>query len=160
VQIRPATITDIPFLIELERASSTAAHWTEQQYIELFETAENAPARLVLVVAAVEISSEGKSDSQGVCGFLVARHVAAEWELENIVVASHARRKGLGKQLLKAFLEHAKRADNDSIFLEVRDSNTAARALYQSAGFQQTGRRKSYYMNPSEDAILYRRDLS
>jgi ribosomal-protein-alanine N-acetyltransferase len=45
------------------------------------------------------------------------------------------------------------------VFLEVRESNAAARTLYENAGFEQTGRRRSYYTSPLEDAILYRRTL-
>jgi ribosomal-protein-alanine N-acetyltransferase len=50
----------------------------------------------------------------------------------------------------------AKRTNSTSVFLEVRESNTAARTLYERAGFEQSGRRESYYTNPPEDAILYR----
>ena len=93
-------------------------------------------------------------------GFLVARRVVSEWELENIVVAPEVRRKGCGQRLLDALLVHAANTNSDSIFLEVRESNAAARALYHRAGFRQTGQRKSYYTNPAEDAILYVRKLS
>jgi ribosomal-protein-alanine N-acetyltransferase len=92
-------------------------------------------------------------------GFLVARHLAPEWELENLVVAPTIRRKGLGKRLLDGLLAHADGTNSDAVFLEVRESNASARALYESAGFAQTGRRKSYYAEPQEDAILYRRSL-
>jgi ribosomal-protein-alanine acetyltransferase len=160
VFIRPALISDVTPLIELERTSPTAAHWTEQQYAQLFETIENRPERLVLVITSSEQAAEQSTTEPQILGFLVARHVASEWELENIVIASRAQRKGLGTQLLQALLDHAKRADSDSIFLEVRESNAGARALYESTRFLQTGRRQSYYANPSEDAILYRYDLS
>jgi [ribosomal protein S18]-alanine N-acetyltransferase len=160
VLIRPATISDVTAMIELDRASLTAAHWTEGQYTQLFETAENIPERLVVVVAPSDQIADQINTERQILGFLVARHVASEWELENIVIASHAQRKGLGSQLLQALLDHAKRAKADSIFLEVRESNAPARALYETTGFQQTGRRRSYYSNPSEDAILYRRDLT
>jgi ribosomal-protein-alanine N-acetyltransferase len=46
------------------------------------------------------------------------------------------------------------------VFLEVRESNAAARCFYEKAGFVQTGRRKSYYTDPAEDAVLYRYDLA
>jgi ribosomal-protein-alanine N-acetyltransferase len=96
---------------------------------------------------------------KGVLGFLVAQHLAPEWELENIVVAPAARRKGVGKRLIEWLLEEARGAQSESVFLEVRESNTIARALYETTGFQQVGRRKSYYSAPSEDAILYRWNL-
>jgi [ribosomal protein S18]-alanine N-acetyltransferase len=138
-------------MIDVERASASAAHWTEQQYSQLFEPAGIGPERLVLVVQ--------EARDGALSGFLVARCVAHEWELENIVTAPQARRKGLGKRLLVALLEHARETKCEAVFLEVRESNIAARRLYEQAGFQQTGRRKSYYANPLEDAVLYRRSL-
>lgn len=85
--------------------------------------------------------------------------MAPEWEIENIVVAPKVRRKGIGRQLVDALLAAAGETNSESVFLEVRESNAAARKLYESAGFQQNGRRKSYYSDPPEDAILYRKDL-
>jgi ribosomal-protein-alanine acetyltransferase len=145
VHIRSATVADIPSIIKLELQSATAGHWTEKQYRQAFQRGE--PTRLVLVAEDSETSP---------AGFLVAQHLAAEWELENIVVAPTARRKGTGKRLLDALLQSAKKANSTAVFLEVRESNAAARSLYEKAGFERTGRRKSYYTNPSEDAILYR----
>ena len=138
-------------MIDIERAVPSAAHWTEQQYSRLFKSAGIGPERLVLV--AYEAGDGALS------GFLVARRVADEWELENIVVASEARRKGLGKRLLAALLAHADETKCASVFLEVRESNAAARRLYEQAGLQPIGLRKSYYTNPLEDAIVYRRTL-
>ena len=89
----------------------------------------------------------------------MARHLAPEWELENIVVAPAARRTGLGKRLLNALLSQARETNSAAVFLEVRESNTAARSLYEKTGFQLTGRRKAYYTNPQEDAVLYRLTL-
>jgi ribosomal-protein-alanine N-acetyltransferase len=85
----------------------------------------------------------------------VARHLAAEWELENIVVASSVRRMRLGQRLLDALLTAARETNSSSVFLEVRESNASARSFYEKAGFKQTGRRKSYYANPAEDAVVY-----
>ena len=150
MKIRPATSDDIPAIMHLERASPTAAHWTEQQYSQLFRPGLGSE-RLVLVAH--------ERDDLALSVFLVARHIAPDWELENLVVAPHARRKGLGKRLLEALLERAGETNSESVFLEVRESNAAARALYEQAGFQQTGLRKSYYTNPLEDAVLYRRSI-
>ncbi len=72
-----------------------------------------------------------------------------------MVVTTSARRKGIGNQLLTALIAEARETNSDSVFLEVRESNVAARALYEKSGFRSTGRRKSYYSNPLEDAILY-----
>ena len=95
------------------------------------------------------------NDNLCLLGFLIARHLPPEWELENVVVAPSARQKGVGRQLLEALLTAARETNSESVFLEVRDSNTAARSLYERTGFQQHGRRKSYYSNAIEDAILY-----
>lgn len=149
VNIRLATLHDIPRLIALERACPSAAHWTEQHYRAAIGPAETVPERLVLV-------AEASPGAREIAGFLVARHVAREWELENIVVGPSLRRKGIGQNLLHALFQRATETNSRSVFLEVRESNDSARRLYESAGFHQTGRRKLYYSEPSEDAILYR----
>jgi [ribosomal protein S18]-alanine N-acetyltransferase len=157
VHIRSATVADIPSIMELERQSATAGHWTEAQYLQAFH--QKGIRRLVVVA---EDSSPPTSGYQarnhvdtGPLGFLVARHLIPEWELENIVVAPAARRKGLGKRLLEVLLTEARETNSSSVFLEVRESNAAARSLYEKAGFELTGRRMSYYTNPAEDAVLY-----
>jgi ribosomal-protein-alanine N-acetyltransferase len=146
VKIRAATADDIATLMELERESPSAAHWTEQQYAELFRGAD----RLVIVA-----EMEGSPSRAVLSAFLVARRVATDWELENIVVAAGAQRNGLGTRLLQTLLARASETNGNSVFLEVRESNTPARALYERSGFCQTASRKSYYTNPLEDAILY-----
>ena len=152
--------------MDLERSCASAAHWTEQQYRQMFELDKSDPPRLVLVVdgSPEEFSLPGQETNSSARsrleGFLVAHHLSPEWELENIVVAPGARRAGLGKRLLDALLSAARETNSEAVFLEVRESNGAARALYQKSGFTLTGRRKSYYANPREDAILYRLKLS
>lgn len=161
--IRPATVADIPALISLERACPTAAHWTEARYRQAVQPGSGDSERLVLVAGASQPTAkaeEGRHSGFGTLGFLVARHLAPEWELENIVVATTARRKGLGKQLVEALLAAVRATGSEFVFLEVRESNAAARRLYEQAGFHQTGRRKSYYADPLEDAIVYRRGLT
>jgi ribosomal-protein-alanine N-acetyltransferase len=146
----------------MDRSCPTAAHWNDQQYQQLFQPSDRGLSRLVLVVDGPKDDSPVAGESgehTSILAFLVAHHIAPEWVLENIVVAHSARRNGLGKRLLDALLTRAKETNSDSIFLEVRESNAAARALYERAGFEQTGRRKSYYATPQEDAILYRLPL-
>ena len=137
-------------MMSLERQSPTAGDWTEELYRKAFQP--ESAARLLLVAEASDLKSGTQAPS--LLGFLVAHHLAPEWELENLVVAPAARRKGLGKRLLEALLRAA-RETNSSIFLEVRESNAAARGLYEDTGFKQVGRRHSYYTSPPEDAILY-----
>jgi ribosomal-protein-alanine N-acetyltransferase len=156
VKIRPALPADIPEILNLERQCATAGHWTEAQYRRAFQP--GSLPRLALVVQAESPSPTG-AESPRIFGFLIAQHLAPEWELENLVISPAARRQGLGKRLLQALLDAARRTNSTSVFLEARESNAAARALYEQAGFEQSGRRAFYYTNPSEDAILYRQTL-
>ncbi len=148
--------------MRLDRLSATAGHWTEEQYRQACEPGSTQRLVLVLDELAMDESSTPTLRPEAapdILGILVAQHIAPEWELENIVVGASARRKGFGKRLLQHLLTAALETNSTAVFLEVRESNAAARTLYEEAGFVQTGRRKSYYTNPPEDAILYRRTL-
>ncbi len=94
-------------------------------------------------------------EEAGVQGFITGRAVDAEWEIENIAVAEPVRRRGLGTRLLGEFLDLARDRGAGTVFLEVRESNLAARRLYEKWAFVETGRRKLYYRKPEEDAIVY-----
>ena len=142
--IRRATPADLHAIITLERESPTAAHWSQAQYDAILN-APHATERLILV----------SGDDRNLSGFFVAHTPTEEWELENIVVAESSRRHGLGCQLIEALLDAARQQHARAIFLEVRESNASARALYRACGFQETGRRPNYYSCPTEDAILY-----
>jgi [ribosomal protein S18]-alanine N-acetyltransferase len=158
--IRLACAKDIPAMIRLERACPMAAHWSEERYRQMFEASAAGAGRLAWVVEKSNAAADSSVGAQGasqLAGFLVSRQIAGEWELENIVVAADFRRQGLGQRLLNALIAHAHETNSESVFLEVRESNAAARALYEKAGFQATGRRKSYYQSPLEDALLYQR---
>ncbi len=143
---RSATPADIPAMLELERVATTAAHWSETDYRSLF--AETS-GRVALVI-----------EDGSVQGFIVGRDLGPEWEIENIVVASSAQRRGLGARMIQEFFTLARDRGAQAIFLEVRQSNRAARALYSKLGFVETGRRKSYYQDPEEDAILYKKSVT
>jgi ribosomal-protein-alanine acetyltransferase len=159
--IRLATAADVPSIMHIERACASAVHWTEEQHRQLFDPA--GAERLVLVAETPFESVPDRVTTPGaapnILAFLVALHLAPEWELENIVVAPSSRRQGLAKQLLHGLLATAHETNSRSVFLEVRQSNAPARSLYEKAGFEQTGGRKSYYKNPAEDAVLYRLTL-
>jgi len=148
MQIRRAVPTDIPALLALEKQAATAAHWLPEQYEAAFSS--EGLARVVLV-----IEDSGLEDTR-VLGFIVGRAVHEDWEIENIAVAGAARRRGLGTRLLEEFIDLARGRGAQSIFLEVRESNLAARRLYEKHAFVETGRRKRYYREPQEDAIVYR----
>ncbi|HEV8182334.1 MAG TPA: ribosomal protein S18-alanine N-acetyltransferase [Candidatus Angelobacter sp.] len=146
VRVRPAEPADLPRLMEIASHSATAAGWNEQQYTRLFSP-EASRNQVTLV-----IQQDGK-----VVGFLAARQVAgSEWEIENVAVSGPARRRGLGSHLLGSFLDLVRSRGGIEIYLEVRESNHAARALYEKWAFQEAGRRKSYYREPDEDALVLR----
>ncbi len=146
--IRSATVHDLSEMIRLERQCATTAHWTPQQYDGIFG---DHSKRVAFVVQ--------RSEAGEIVGFLVAHQLAPEWELENIVVGEAFRSQGIGTGLMEAFFLHAKQAHGASVFLEVRESNDAAKRLYEKLGFHEVGRRKCYYGSPLEDAVLYSKEL-
>ena len=144
ITLRPGRPADIPFLAALSSCSATAAQWDEAHYRAAFACG-NPSERLVLVL---------EEDSQPQ-GFLVARPLGPEWELENIAVAATVRRRGLASRLLREFMDLARNHGAQAIFLEVRESNHPARKLYEKWGFVESGRRPTYYHDPGEAAIVY-----
>ena len=147
MHIRPATPADTPAMMRLVKHSATAAQWSREQFERVF--GDDPPRRVALVI----------EEAVGVQGFLVAHEVAGEWEIENIAIAGSARRRGLGTRLLGAFLDQARAQGASAVLLEVRESNHAARWLYEKWAFVESGRRPSYYTLPQEDAIVYRLSL-
>jgi [ribosomal protein S18]-alanine N-acetyltransferase len=143
MRTRRAVPEDIPALIALESRAATAAHWTTDQYEAVFSS--ETPSRVILI-----------AEETGVQGFMVGRAVGEEWEIENLAVAGPARRRGVGTRLLGEFLSSAREQRAQAVFLEVRESNLAARRLYEKLSFVEAGRRKRYYHEPEEDAIVYR----
>jgi len=135
---------DIPALMALEKCAVTAAHWSAEQYQGAFSN--NTVSRIALV-------TEHESRIEG---FLIARAVEHEWEIENLVVAGSARRRGHGTRLLGRFLDIAYNQGGHAVFLEVRESNRAARRLYEKWAFVESGIRRRYYREPEEDAVTYR----
>ena len=162
MRIRLATRSDIAAMIELERDAPVAGHWSREQYERIFDIPDGPqPAERFAWVAEHEGAKSENLTSQAseILAFLVAHRIGSEWELENMVVTETLRRRGLGARLLDEFIVHATAESAVAIFLEVRESNESARALYRKAGFLETGLRRSYYANPPEDAILCRLSL-
>lgn len=86
-----------------------------------------------------------------VVGYGVLRQIDAG-EILLVGVKPEERRKGIGRRLVAEMLDRSNRGEN--IFLEVREGNTAARRLYISMGFMQIARRRNYYKDPVEDAVI------
>jgi ribosomal-protein-alanine N-acetyltransferase len=98
-----------------------------------------------------------RTDEARVVGYVVAWFVAGEGEVSNIAVHPDAWGSGIGRALLNAALNAGRDRGAGAVYLEVRESNERARALYSTSGFEEVGRRKGYYRRPVEDAIMLRR---
>lgn len=92
-------------------------------------------------------------------GYCLAWLVVDELHIQNVAVDPDYRQRGLAKRLIEDMLHAAVEAGAEKALLEVRESNEAARRLYRSLGFAEQGRRRRYYTNPVEDAILCQKDL-
>lgn len=139
--IRRATRGDVPRVVEIER-SSFSDPWTAGAFRNAAEE-----DRLLFLVA----EHEG-----AVVGYAVSWHVVDEAELANLAVAQEARGQGIGGALLDTVIAVARESGCASMHLEVRESNAAARGLYASRGFEEVGRRRRYYREPVEDALVLR----
>jgi len=92
-----------------------------------------------------------------ILGYMVLRLGLDDGELLSIAVEKSARRRGVADKLLDAALRYAMERAQRSVFLEVRTGNEAAIALYKKHGFAPVGRRKAYYIDPVEDALVLRK---
>jgi ribosomal-protein-alanine N-acetyltransferase len=115
------------------------------------------------------VAEEGEEGEEGerpggaeptLLGYVVALVMADEAEIADVAVARAVRRRGVGRALLERMIADVMDEGVRSLYLEVRESNVAARALYDSLGFVPVGRRRGYYQHPAEDALLLRRDLA
>ncbi|HZR78800.1 MAG TPA: GNAT family N-acetyltransferase [Chthoniobacterales bacterium] len=136
LDIRKVTPDDLPDLIAIEKQSFFRPHWDTESFL-----------RYNCIVAEIR---------DRIAGFLVSRETFGggydalpEREILNLAVAKPYRRIGIASLLLKRAMR--RRA---VYFLEVRESNIAARALYRKIGFVQVGTRARYYEFPSERAIV------
>lgn len=90
----------------------------------------------------------------GLLGYLIGSLTPPEGEICTFAVSPGRRREGIGRALLIDFLQRGVEIGCEQVFLEVRAGNLPALTLYKSCGFVEYGRRKSYYRNPVEDAVL------
>lgn len=144
VALRPARESDIEAVLAIEHASF-GDPWNRSAFVDLLDDPR----------VAFLIADEGGA----VRGYVVAWFVLDEGEIGNLAVASEARRHGIGARLLDGAIDAVRKADVDALYLEVRDSNASARALYATRGFVEVGRRRDYYRRPKEDALVLRLDL-
>lgn len=135
-------MTDADLAAILAAAMTLPRPWTAAEFAEL--------RRMPGLVEVLEAD-----------GIAIGRVAADEAELLTIAVLPAARRAGLGRALLSAFHDRARARGAATAFLEVADTNVAARALYVRAGYQEVGLRHGYYteVHPPVDAVVMSRGL-
>lgn len=131
-------------VMELEKMCF-AYHWTEEQF------------RLGLERKAFHML--GMREKNRLVGYVAFSMILDEMEILNLAVHPEWRRRGIAGRLMSAMLEVCSRQGIRSGFLDVKESNTPAIALYESFGFRRHGVRKRYYPDTKEDALLYRYDF-
>ena len=95
-----------------------------------------------------------QDEDECVAGYCGVQMITTEAYITNVAVSPDMRRRGIARALVKRMIDMASERGMDFITLEVRTSNSNARALYESLGFSCQGLRKRYYTNPSEDALI------
>ena len=93
-----------------------------------------------------------------VAGYIGSQTVMDETDMMNVAVHPDFRRKGIAEALVNDLVENLKQVGSHCLTLEVRASNTPAITLYEKLGFSEIGRRKNYYRNPREDALILRKE--
>ncbi len=100
------------------------------------------------------VATEGET----VAGYIGSQTVMDETDMMNVAVHPDFRRQGIAEALIHSLVEHLKTIDSHCLTLEVRASNVPAIALYGKLDFREIGRRKNYYRNPKEDALILRKE--
>jgi [ribosomal protein S18]-alanine N-acetyltransferase len=144
--LRRATPADLPEVVALEQACY-GDPWPASAFSSLTDN-----PRVFFAVAREE--SRGR-----LTGYVIAWYVMDEGELANLAVAPADRTRGVGRALLDAMLDDAAARGTAEVYLEVRESNSAALKLYSARDFVPVGRRTGYYRTPKEDALILRRTL-
>jgi ribosomal-protein-alanine N-acetyltransferase len=144
VKIRRFSPGDVDSVLKVQNACKGITAWRARDY----EQMSHDPRGMLLVA-----ESEGRI-SQEIVGFSACYRIEAEAEVWNIAVAPTHRRRGVARMLLTEICQQLAKAGVCRLFLEVRESNLPAAELYRSLGFAPLGRRKDYYQNPREDAVL------
>ena len=145
IKIGKMEIEDIDDVMEVERKSFTIP-WSRASFEQ--EILDNKHA--------VYITAKHNHKVVGYSGMWC---VVDEVHVTNIAVHPDYRRMGIGKLLIEEMIRFANEMNMHSMFLEVRESNITAQKLYRKLGFKVTGRRKKYYSDDQEDALLMTKQL-
>lgn len=138
--VEKAIIADGAEIARLEREYFSEP-WSENAVINEI-TAENS----VFLVCRNE---------NRVIGYVSGRDNCGEFYINNIAVSEEYRKNGIGRLLMDSLILNAKKRLCEFVTLEVRSSNTAARLLYEKCGLTEVGKRRDFYRDPTEDAVLY-----
>jgi ribosomal-protein-alanine N-acetyltransferase len=130
---------DLDALMEIE-VRSFSLPWSRQSYEELWP------------LESIEIWV-GKVDGE-IAGYYLVQTMADEQELHTFAVKPEYRKQGIGRKLLKHMTEGAFERGIGKIYLQVRPSNAEARSLYDGLGFKFIGKRRAYYRDNNEDALV------
>lgn len=142
ISLRSATPNDVDGIATIERLAFSDP-WPASAFRELIEQSH----------ARVVVAHDREHTVRGYCVLL---HVLDEGEIANIAVALDARKQGIAARLLDDALNAARQMGLRTVYLEVRVSNDPARMLYDSRGFIPIARRRAYYREPLEDALVLR----
>jgi len=145
IAIRAMAADELGRVLSLEASTPEAPYWGCAAYERFLVTPDPNDIRYAALVAV---------HGHDLTGFAAARQVLDVCELESIVVAANARRKGVGKALLKAVSSWASANGAVRIELEVRAGNENAIRFYEKSGLIREGLRRGYYRDPTEDAVL------
>ena len=143
--VRKTKRSDIQKIAELEKECFSDA-WSESSLLSQLD------GESYLTLSAV--TEEGE-----LIGYISGCILSSEAEIYRVATKKNLRKQKIGSALLSEFTSILAEYDCERIFLEVRDSNIGARALYASFGFIESGRRKNYYKNPKEDAVLLLKEI-
>lgn len=146
---------DLLAVVEIEEACGLS-QWGWEAY-----RAELDRPEAIMLVARARSHHNGTHASPPIIGYIAARiDAAGELHINNIGVDASARRRGVGSALLGTALKLGARQGAREALLEVRAANHIAQSLYRLHGFQNVGRRRDYYREPTDDAILMRIHLT
>lgn len=152
LRIRRAVEADVTAMVAIERASFSDP-WTASA---IASTLRYDHMRVLVAEERGELGGDGAGRP---LGYVVAMVAGQEAEIADLAVSPDARRRGIGRALIDRLLADLEAEGVESVFLEVRESNRGARALYESRAFRGIGRRRGYYRLPVEDALLLKREL-
>ena len=145
--IEPMTAHDLLEVVEIEESSRLSLWGWESYYAELLRP------EAIMLVARRAFGADGLTGHY-LYGFLSGRVSANELHINNVGVHENARRRGVGRALMESAVSAGRRQGAVTAILEVRAGNMAAQSLYRRFGFEVVGRRRQYYREPAEDALL------